>query len=200
MNERKWIAGVQEIRMHNTFVIFLDVDGVLNTMTTVKKAPSGYIGIDDSRVELLEQVIRKCGGADIVLSSDWKDLKPDHEDYKYLVSKLSGHNLKISGKTRDEKHNRGNGIKKYLKEHSEIEEYVILDDNRFDFQDCEKIWERLLLTNGIESARIASDTPAIETILFYDYIQFTSRQWRTGKSQPGFRTQKKLDFVLLLDD
>lgn len=97
--------------MHNTFVIFLDVDGVLNTMTTVKKAPSGYIGIDDSRVELLEQVIRKCGGADIVLSSDWKDLKPDHEDYKYLVSKLSGHNLKISGKTRDEKHNRGNGIK-----------------------------------------------------------------------------------------
>lgn len=171
MNERKWNAGVQEIRMHNTFVIFLDVDGVLNTMTTVKKAPSGYIGIDDSRVKLLEQVIRKCGGADIVLSSDWKDLKPNHEDYKCLVSKLSGHNLKISGKTRDEKHNRGNGIKQYLKEHSEIEEYVILDDNRFDFRDCEKNWERLLLTNGIENAKIASDTPAIETILFYDYIQ-----------------------------
>ena len=79
--------------------------------------------------------------------------------------------MKISGKTRDEKHNRGNGIKQYLKEHSEIEEYVILDDNRFDFRDCEKNWERLLLTNGIENAKIASDTPAIETILFYDYIQ-----------------------------
>ena len=31
------------------FVVFLDVDGVLNTRTTVKRTPSDYTGIDDAR-------------------------------------------------------------------------------------------------------------------------------------------------------
>lgn len=32
------------------FVVFLDVDGVLNTRTTVKRTPSDYTGIDDAKL------------------------------------------------------------------------------------------------------------------------------------------------------
>lgn len=44
-------------KRHKRFVIFLDVDGVLNTTTTVQKTPDGYTGIDDARVEVLAKTI-----------------------------------------------------------------------------------------------------------------------------------------------
>lgn len=73
-------------KKHKNFVVFLDVDGVLNTRTTVRQTPKGYQGIDDARVEVLAKTISKFGGADIVLSSDWKELEPTDEDYRYLFS------------------------------------------------------------------------------------------------------------------
>lgn len=157
--------------IHNHFVIFLDVDGVLNTRTTCQRTPDGYTGIDDARVSILANTIKKYGGGDIVLSSDWKELKPTDEDYIYLVSKLKKYGLCISGHTQDNNRKRGVGILKYLEEHPEIEEYVILDDCTFDFMDNKKLWERLLLTNGIERAKFASRTPAVETIIFMDYLK-----------------------------
>lgn len=107
------------------FVVFLDVDGVLNTRTTVKRTPSDYTGIDDARVKILANAIEKCGGGEIILSSDWKNLDKDHDDYKYLVSKLAQCNLKISGHTTDRALERGKGIKEYLELHPEIEECSI---------------------------------------------------------------------------
>ena len=55
--------------------------------------------------------------------------------------------------------------------HPNIDEYVILDEQKFDFEDYKKLWERLLITDGIERAEFASRTPAIEAILFRDYIK-----------------------------
>lgn len=127
----------------NKFVVFLDIDGVLNTRTTVQRTPDGYTGIDDARVELLANVIRKYGGADIVLSSDWKTMKETDDDYVYLVSKLNVYGLAISGHTENYMNNRGAGIVSYLDNHPEIEEYVIL----------------------------AERTPAVETLIFLDYIK-----------------------------
>lgn len=46
-------------KRHKRFVIFLDVDGVLNTTTTVQKTPDGYTGIDDARVEVLQRQSKK---------------------------------------------------------------------------------------------------------------------------------------------
>ena len=66
---------------------------------------------------------------------------------------------------------RGQGVKEYLELHPEIEEFVILDDQKFDFEHYEKIWERVLITNGIEKAEFASRTPVVEAILFRDYIK-----------------------------
>ena len=145
-------------KRHKRFVIFLDVDGVLNTTTTVQKTPDGYTGIDDAR-------------ADLVLSSDWKEVKPTDDDYVYLISKLALCGLSIDGQTQDQMYKRGEGILKYLKAHPEIEEYVVLDDCRFDFQKDRKLWEHLLLTNGIENAQFASETPAVEAIVFRDYLK-----------------------------
>lgn len=153
------------------FVVFLDVDGVLNTRTTVKRTPYGYTGIDDARVEILAKAIEKYGNCEIILSSDWKELNEKHEDYRYLVSKLAQYGLKISGHTVDSNWNRGKGIKEYLELHPNIDEYVILDDQKFDFEDYKKLWERLLITDGIERTEFASRTPAIEAILFRDYIK-----------------------------
>ncbi|RGT12202.1 HAD domain-containing protein [Dorea formicigenerans] len=152
------------------FAVFLDVDGVLNTRTTVKQTPYGYTGIDDARVEILAHALEKYGGGDIVLSSDWKELNPKHDDYVYLVSKLKKYGLEISGQTFDSNLERGKGIKEYLEQHSEIEEFVILDDMTFDFERYKKFWERLLLTNGIENVKFASRTPAVEAILFLNFI------------------------------
>lgn len=151
--------------------VFLDIDGVLNTDKTVKRTPDGYKGIEDSRVELLANVIDKYGGTDIILSSDWKDMRENDDDYCYLISKLHKYGLTLLGHTKDKLYERGAGIISYLNEHPEVEEYVILDDNTFDFQDYRKIWERLILTKGIENPRLASETPAIEALIFMDYIK-----------------------------
>lgn len=35
----------------------------------------------------------------------------------------------------------------------------------------EKLWKRVLITNGIERAKYASRTPAVEAILFRDHIK-----------------------------
>ena len=158
-------------KKHSTFVVFLDIDGVLNTKTTVKATPKGYTGIDDARVTVLAKAIEKYGGADIVLISDWKSLREDDEDYLYLLSKLNKEGLTISGKTEGIFFDRGAGILEYLHQHPEIEEFVILDDNIYDFKDYRLLWERLLRTNGIEQAEFASRSPAVEALIFMDYLK-----------------------------
>lgn len=157
-------------KKHKSFIVFLDVDGVLNTRTTVQRTPDGYTGIDEGRVEILAKSIESYGGGYIVLTSDWKKMKQTDDDYIYLVSKLEKYGLAISGHTVDQISNRGAGVRSYLNDHPEIEEYVILDDHQYDFMNDTKIWERLLITDGIEKARFASKTPAIETIVFFESI------------------------------
>ncbi len=129
-------------------VIFLDVDGVLNKHTgitvTTEKSPNGFIGVDKRYLPNLKQLVEDTG-ADIVLSSDWKDLfetddcDPIHADADgaYLVKRLSDYGLTIKKRTDDRSvgndwsTGRGYGIRKYLKENPDVEEYVILDDIRF---------------------------------------------------------------------
>lgn len=152
------------------FAVFLDIDGVLNTKTTCERTPDGYRGVDEARIDILAKVIKKYESVDLILSSDWKDMNIDDDDYLYLISKLKKYGLELAGKTVDNWNNRGEGIIRYLKEHPEIDEFVILDDNTFDFPNYPKLWDSLLLTNGIERAEFASKTPTVETIIFRDYI------------------------------
>jgi hypothetical protein len=153
------------------FAVFLDVDGVLNTRTSCQHTPDGYTGIDKPRVEILADVLKMYDVCEVILTSDWKEMNENDDDYLYLLEKMNLCGLYISGKTVDHGNNRGEGIINYIKDHPEIDDFVILDDCKYDFFDYEKLWERLLITNGIERAIFASSTPEVETMIFMDYIK-----------------------------
>ena len=127
-------------------VIFLDIDGVLNRDVTMDRTPQGFIGVEDCLVDNLAEIVRETG-ADIVLSSDWKNYWQTEYDKcgpegQYLVDKLAKKHLKIKDKTvdasrgRDGFSGRGRGINAYLGQHPEVTNYLVLDDVRFmDFDE-----------------------------------------------------------------
>ena len=132
-------------------VIFCDVDGVLNNNETEERTPGGFRGISDALVEKLWKIADSCG-AKIVISSDWRLLRYNparKQDYDYLAEKLEAGGMpEISGHTDDISWKlRGTEIRKYLEDHPEITEYVILDDIPFaDFADDELL-PHLVLTD-----------------------------------------------------
>ena len=49
-------------------IVFLDVDGVLNTRRTCVHAPSGiYVGVDDARIAILANAMKETGADGVVL-------------------------------------------------------------------------------------------------------------------------------------
>lgn len=52
-------------------VIFLDVDGVLNSRNTTRRTAGGYTFIGSRQVSRLRHIVRQTG-AKVVLSSDWR--------------------------------------------------------------------------------------------------------------------------------
>ena len=57
--------------MEKIKVIFLDVDGVLNSDRTVRKTQGGYTFVDNRQMKNLKHIINMTG-AKVVLSSDWR--------------------------------------------------------------------------------------------------------------------------------
>lgn len=116
-------------------VIFLDVDGVLNDSSTDDRSPNGFIGLSSIMINNLKTVVDTTGAC-VVLTSTWKsewDKNADNRkvDGAYLHDTLLSHGICISDKTEDQVSNRGFGIISYLKEHPEIDKWVVLDDDVF---------------------------------------------------------------------
>lgn len=124
-------------------VIFLDIDGVLNTPSSESRCGE-YIGIDDEKVEKLKKIVEKTK-TEIVLISTWKKywrkeekLKP-LQDYSanYLDEKLAKQGLKAIDKTKDKADgrylSRGESILEYVYRNN-VENYIILDDCQFDYE------------------------------------------------------------------
>lgn len=144
-------------------VIFLDIDGVMNTdfSESYVKADNGwtYIGIDNSKVKELKRIVDTTG-AEIVLSSDWRyafevgAYKQEVHTCKYLNNKLRKQGLKIYDKTPDiAKFERGLEISTWLDKHPEVTDYVILDDHSFAitgkyYEVDEKLRSHFILTTG----------------------------------------------------
>lgn len=140
--------------------IFLDVDGVLNCSTSKSYCHDdicGVItGIDSDKVKRLAKIV-EATGAEIVLSSDWKDgwskyytsPKPSHA--KYLDNHLyKKGRLTIKDKTLSTSKGswfRGEEILAYLRSHKDVENYVILDDTFFEDFSTKEIEEHLVLTD-----------------------------------------------------
>ena len=119
-------------------VIFLDIDGVLNTEAYRENPDVDYFEhpISDIHMCLLEYLV-KSTGAKIVLSSTWREYwdkgKLQFDRFGAYINKLfAEYGLEIYDKT-PELRDRSDEIDAWKKLHQcELESYVILDD--FDFE------------------------------------------------------------------
>lgn len=123
-------------------IIFLDIDGVLNCQSS-KSRCTGLLGIDKDKVRKLRAIVEKTG-ARIILCSSWKDTweKTDKDNQhilgNYLDRKLKRENLFIFDKTLDNGSNRGSGIKDWIFKNTNIESWIVIDDEIFnDYHKCD---------------------------------------------------------------
>lgn len=124
-------------------VIFLDIDGVLNTIESIKKSKEHYLKtgkmisqICEYKIQILSKII-ELTNAKIVLSSTWKlnfrkneegKLIPKNESAKLLVDLLNKYSLEIYDITPNDKcRNRKLEILEYLNTHN-ITSFIIIDD------------------------------------------------------------------------
>ena len=119
-------------------VIFLDIDGVLNTESYRENPNVDYFEnpISETHMPLLEYLVKKTD-AKIVLSSTWREYWDASEIQSdrfgdYINNLFRKYNLDIYDKT-PELRNRDEEITEWKKRYqSEIESFVIVDD--FDFE------------------------------------------------------------------
>ena len=125
-------------------IIFLDVDGVLNSMAYFKWLKESrnslhkdgeYNDISDFHLQMLSNIYHTCN-AHIVLTSTWRELD-DKSDmncypmYQYLVDSLAKYNMKIISKTPVVNMNRPLEIVTWLDNRVDKDEikFVSLDDD-----------------------------------------------------------------------
>lgn len=116
-------------------IIFLDVDGVLNSSAYFKENKSkGHADISDFHLQMLAKIYHACN-AKIVLSSSWREL--DVEDlhvywmYQYLLDELARYDMEIIDKTPIVDMNRPLEIKTWLDNRPDKDEinFISLDDD-----------------------------------------------------------------------
>lgn len=122
-------------------IIFLDVDGVLNSAKFDRwlqdhhmKQYYGYELLDQNALLNLQDIVFVTG-ADIVLSSSWRLSRSCSER---LRQQLLPYGLQFIDKTvclRQE--DRGEEIKEWLSRHPEVDHFVILDDDEFEMAGLE---------------------------------------------------------------
>lgn len=117
--------------MPNSKVIFLDIDGVLNSLPYANNHPDEELNPEN--LKRLAEIQHKTDAA-IVLSSTWKDCDhPDEPDvyymYENLINTLKIYGLSIQDKTPDTHKGRPHEIHTYLEQHPKTNTFVILDDD-----------------------------------------------------------------------
>ena len=133
-------------------VIFLDIDGVLNHDNSREVVKGGIIGLNKECCTQLKRIVDTTG-AEIVLVSTWKMWwSPIYNeckfDGKYLSDTFAEYGLSIIDKTTGPcGDGRGQGILDYLNAHSDIESYIVLDDEIFRDYRCPEIMDRLVKTS-----------------------------------------------------
>lgn len=112
--------------------IFLDIDGVLNTKNDWNRLFS-------LRKENVDKLCNDYPGSKVILISSWKNgyisrnNKSNSEPIKHLETMLSN-NVSIIGKT-DSSNNktRNTQIEEYIKLHPVITDYIIIDDDKSEY-------------------------------------------------------------------
>ena len=113
-------------------VIFLDIDGVLNSEDYVYSCREYGIAIDPTRMVLLKQIIDETN-AKIVLSTSWREHweKAPNECGKIglqINNIFSQYNLEILDKTPNLRTRREQEIWYWLNKNPQVKNFVVLDD------------------------------------------------------------------------
>lgn len=152
-------------------IIFLDIDGVLNSMELFDKIQDGKaepfmgINVDEENVKQLKYIVDQTE-AEIVLSSSWRhawhEKGPMMKAGKSLDRALARYGMKIISKTKHlDKGNRSLEVKDWM-QGKRIQSFVILDDTDYDWEEygLEKQWVRTSFMDGgltLEHAQKAVD-------------------------------------------
>ena len=144
-------------------VIFLDVDGVLNCETSKSYVTTEdgqvFTGIDNDKVKRLASIVAATG-ADIVLTSSWRNGWHTSDGFLFGSTTLSNHakylrnhlykkgKLFIRDKTPNSPRGRGYEIKFWLKTHPQTKALVVLDDEEWhDFYEYDEILRHWVKTD-----------------------------------------------------
>lgn len=132
-------------------VIFLDVDGVLNSDRTHRLTSEGFIFVGASHLRNLRRIVDETG-AKVVLSSDWRYDRDDpksNRSFLELRDELLKYGISLYDFTPElpDAH-RGHEIDQWLREHSNVTGFVILDD-RLDIEPNEHNWVRTVMRRGL---------------------------------------------------
>ena len=116
-------------------VIFLDIDGVLNGDLFVPTDDTPGVLIDDMRLELIRHIVDETG-AEIVLSSSWKGhwgrSNSECDETGNEINRIfAAKGLSIFDKTPNYHNDRKQEIIDWLREHPEVSQFVVIDDNPF---------------------------------------------------------------------
>lgn len=143
-------------------IIFLDVDGVINSDETEDRY-CGWIGIDSTLVKKLRIIYDKSNEVEetrIVISSSWRYEKirkhyQSDGSYDYLLSRLKEEDMEVIGNTPMDKQSgwhRGREILSWLEETDiDVSTFVILDDEKFDFlEEGINLEKNLVITRSFE--------------------------------------------------
>ena len=156
-------------------VIFLDIDGVLNTAETHKQIEKleketgiSPIEIDEFRVVYLKQII-DATDAKVVLSSSWakyfekinNKLMPIHEKGFILQTILNKHGIELYDKLLySHKVIREDLIDIWLNQHTDVESFVIIDDETTELMKF--VNKQLIKTSYLEDGVMLTN--------MYDYM------------------------------
>lgn len=146
----------------NTKIIFLDIDGVLNThkytVQTKDDEEHAYKFLDRNKIKLLKHIVDTTN-ARLVLSSTWRNsfaanLEPTDYLSTSLTSALKNEGLELYSKTEHLNDDRYTEIKTWLKNYPEINKFVIIDDNDFDWKDLYPFWIKTSYYIGLTEALV----------------------------------------------
>lgn len=131
-------------------IIFLDIDGVLNSVAYDRQRTADQGNIDETRLPLLKRIIDTTQ-ARIVLTSSWrkhwdKDQNLCDDIGREINALFAAYGLPIYDKTPVLPDNdRAEEIRLWLKEHNDTGNFAILDDIAFGWG--EDLQDHLVRTN-----------------------------------------------------
>lgn len=145
-------------------VLILDIDGVLNYDNTNATAPSGALGVSNSKIQLLKNII-DVTNAKVVLSSTWRYDRPCGKDYQYLVGKLKDSGIVVYSHIPEiSSVRRGLEISAWLARHPDVEGWVVIDDTKFSDFDRGEFAGHLVITDSKQGLTDADVSKAIEIL------------------------------------